>query len=107
MSKVDKVSLDLYRNECAEAIEKSKQDYLSNPGAKLAKNCTGQKTYWKRVNNLLNKFKVPRIPPLLIGNKFGISYKEKAVLFNNLFVAQCQPFRNTSVLPQFYLLTGF
>ena len=52
---VDKVSLDLYINECAEAIEKSKQDYLSNLGAKLADNCTGQKTYWKIVNNLLSK----------------------------------------------------
>ena len=67
---VDKVSLDLYGNECAEAIEKFKQDYLSNLGAKFADNCTGQKTYWKLVNNLLNKCKVPRIPPLLIADKF-------------------------------------
>ena len=42
---VDKVSLDLYRKECAEAIEKSKQNYLSKLGAKLADNSTGQKTY--------------------------------------------------------------
>ena len=46
---VDKVSLYL---ECAEAIDKSKQDYLSKLGAKLADNSTGQKTYWKIVNNL-------------------------------------------------------
>ena len=97
---VDKVSLDLYRNECKEAVE---QNYL----AKLcADNCTGQKTYWKIVNNLLNKCKVPRIPPLLIADKFVTSCKEKAVLFNNFFVAQCQPFRNTSALPNFYFLTA-
>ena len=78
---VDKVSLDLYRKECAEEIEKSKQNYLSKLGAKLADNSTGQKTYWKIVNNLLNKCKVPRIPPLLIADKFIISCKEKAVLF--------------------------
>ena len=52
---VDKVSLDLYGKECAEAIEKSKQNYLSKLGAKLADSRTGQKTYWKIVNNLLNK----------------------------------------------------
>ena len=38
-------------------------------------------------------------------DKFIISCKEKAVLFNNFFVAQCQPFRNTSVLPNFHFLT--
>ena len=102
---VDKVSLGLYRKECAEAIEKSKQNYLSKLGAKLADNSTGQKTYWKIVNNLLNKCKVPRIPPLLTADKFIINCKEKAVIFNNFFVAQCQPFRNTSVLPNFHFLT--
>ena len=102
---VDKVPLDLYRNECAEAIEKSKQNYLAKLSAKLADNCTGQETYWKIVNNLLNKCKVPRISHLIIADKFVTSCKEKAVLFNNLFVAQYQPSRNTSVLPNFYFLT--
>ena len=37
---VEKVSLDLYRNECAEAIRNSKQNYLAKLGAKLADNCT-------------------------------------------------------------------
>ena len=75
---VNKVALDLYRNECAEAIEKSKQNYLAKLGAKLADNSTGQKTYWKIViNNLLNKCKVPRISPLLIADKFVISCKER------------------------------
>ena len=54
---------------------------------------------------MLNKCKVPCIPPLLIADKFVTSCKEKAVPFNNLFVAQCQPFRNTSVLPNFCFLT--
>ena len=99
---VDRVSLDLYRNECVEAIGKSKQNYLAKLGAKLADNCTGQKTYWKIVNKLLNKCKVPRIPLPLIADRFVTSCKLKAVLFNNFFVAQCQPLRNTSVLPNFY-----
>ena len=49
--------------------------------------------------------KIPRIPPLLISDKFVTSCKEKASLFNNFFVAQCQPIPNASVLPNFHLLT--
>ena len=71
----------------------------------MANNRTGQKSYWKIVNNLLNKCKIPRIPPLLISDKFVTSCKEKASLFNNFFVAQCQPIPNASVLPNFHLLT--
>ena len=102
----DKVPLDLYRKECAEAIEKSKQNYLFKLCCKLADNCTGQKAYWKIVNNLLNKCKIPRIPPLLVADKFITDCKKKAALFNDFFVAQCQPFQNASVLPNFFLLTA-
>ena len=101
----DKISLDLHRKECAEAIEKSKQNYLSKLGKKLTDQSTGQKTYWKIINKLLNKCKTPRIPPLLIDDKFIISCEEKATLFNNFFVDQCHPFQNTSVLPNLNLLT--
>ena len=58
----------------------------------------------KILNNLLNKSKLPRIPPLFIADKFVT--KERAVLFNTFFVAQCQAFRNTSVLPNLYFLTS-
>ena len=101
-----KIALDLFRKECAETIEKSKQNYLLNLGSKLADNCTGQKSYWKIVNNLLNKCKIPRIPPLLVTEKFITSSKEKATIFNNFFVAQYQPFQNASKLPDFFLLTA-
>ena len=95
----DKIILDLYRNECAKAIEMSKQNYLRDLGGKLADKYTGQKTYWKIVNNLLNNCKVPRIPPLLVDNKFIMDCNEKSSLFNNYFVSQCQPFESTSMLP--------
>ena len=85
---IDKVSLDIHREKCAESIERSKQNYFLNLGRKLSNNRTGQKSYWKIVNNLLNKCKIPRIPPLLISDKFVTSCKEKATLFNNFFVAQ-------------------
>ena len=95
---IDKVPLDVYRKECAVAIEKSKQDYLCKLDNKLSDNCIGQKTYWKILYSLLNKCKIPRIPPLLIDNKFVTSCKEKVTFFNNLFLAQRQAFVNTSKL---------
>ena len=55
---------------------------------------------------MLNKCKAPRIPPLLIADKFVTSCKEKAFYFNNFFVAQCQPFRNNSTLPDTNYLTN-
>ena len=95
----DKLALEVYRSECAKAIEKSKQNHLYDLGNKLANKCTGQKTYWKIINNFLNKSKIPRIPPLLVDNNFVINCKKKAYLFNNYFVAQCQPFISNSLLP--------
>ena len=96
---VDRISLDLHRKECNDAIEKSKNNYLLNLGNKMADKNIGQKAYWKIVNNLLNKCKAPRIPPLLIAAKIVSSCKEKASHFNNFFTSQCQPFINTSTLP--------
>ena len=81
------------------------QNYLLKLGTRLADKNTGQKTYWKIVNNLLDKCKIPRIPPLLVADKFVTICKEKATLFNNYFVAQCQPFQNISKLPEPNLLT--
>ena len=102
---VDRVQLDIYRKQCTETIEKSKQNYLRILGDKLADKYTGQKTYWKIVNNMLSKGKAPRIPPLLDKNKFVTDCKEKATLFNDYFVEQCQPFNNASVLPDFNSLS--
>ena len=78
---IDKIVLESSREECSEAINKSKERYLLNLGSKLCDNRTGQKSYWKIVNNLLNKCKIPRIPPLLIADKFITCCKEKATFF--------------------------
>ena len=71
----------------------------------MADSRTGQKSYWKIVNKLLNKCKVPRIPPLLIDNQFVLCCKEKATIFNDFFVEQCKPFETASLLPTFHFLT--
>ena len=102
----DKVRVDTFRNECFLAINKSKHNYLNNLDNKLTDNSTGQKTYWKIVNSLMNKCKIPRIPPLLVADKFIINCKEKANIFNEYFLLQCKPISNGSTLPFFQPLTN-
>ena len=102
----DKIILDRFRNECFNAITNAKEKYLRHLGDKLADPTTGQKTYWKILNKFLNKCKVPRIPPLIVNDKFIIDYKEKASLFNTFFASQCTPLLNDSELPNLIFLTN-
>ena len=102
----DKIILDRLRNECFLAITNAKEKYLRNLGEKLADPTTGQKTYWKILNKFLNKCKIPRIPPLLVDDKFIIDYKEKASLFNTFFASQCTPLLNDSELPPLIFRTN-
>ena len=79
-------------------IQKSKTKYLENLGDKLANQDTCQKTYWKIINRVMNKYKSPKIPPLLINNIFVLNAKEKANEFIKYFSAQCTPLVNDSSL---------
>ena len=54
----------------------------------------------------MNKCKTSRIPPLLVGDKFISSCKEKATLFNEYFLLQCKPIPNSSTLPVFSYITN-
>ena len=65
---------------------------VNNPG-------TSQKSYWKIINRMMNKCGAPKIPPLLINNRFILDCREKAKLFNDFFSRQCKPIINSSVLP--------
>ena len=60
----DKITLRRLRSECSEAIKNAREEHLRSLGEKLANPATGQKAYWKILNKLVNKCKVPRIPPL-------------------------------------------
>ena len=66
----EKVRFDNFRKECQEAVEIAKLTYLTNMGNKLNNPNTSQKTYWKIINKVMNKCKVPKIPPLLVNNFF-------------------------------------
>ena len=80
-------------------LKRSNKPYISNMGNKLINLKTSEKSYWIILNKIMSKCKVPKIPPLLVNNKFILNCREKATLFNQLFSRQCSRVRNNSILP--------
>ena len=101
----DKIRVENFRSNCMNAIKEAKENYLKNVGSQLADKNTTQKTYWKVLNRVMNKCKIPKIPPLLVNSKFIVNCKEKATAFNDYFSKQCKPNVNDSVLPNFRAFT--
>ena len=97
----DKIMVDKQRDDCYQAVKISKENYLKSLGNKLIDKKTGPKSYWKIINNILSKCKIPRIPPLLVAEKIITDCKEKVKLFNDYFLL-CKNLYNNSVLPDFY-----
>ena len=104
-SEEDKVDVDRLRDECFEAIKTSDENYLMSLGTKLIDKKSGVKAYWKIINNLLNKCKIPRIPPLLVEDIIITDVKEKVKLFKDFFLIQCKTIANASTLPVFIPFT--
>ena len=92
--------------ECQEAVESAKLIYLTNLGNRLNNPNTHQKSYWKIINNVMNKCKAPKIPLLLVNNLFILSCREKAKLFTDIFSRQCKLVINDSILPNISYLTN-
>ena len=67
---------------------------------------TTSKTYWSIINRILNKKKIPNIPPLLVNNKLVSDFHKKAKLFNRHFAEQCILVQNASTLPVFNFKTN-
>ena len=93
----DKIMVVGQRDDCYQAIKISKDNYLKSLGDKLINKTTGPKTYWKVINNLLNKCKIPRISPLLVAEKIITDCKENVKLFNAYFLLQRKPIYITIV----------
>ena len=51
-------------SEGSKLIEDAKRNYLLKAGNTLANPGTSRKTYWSLINTVLNKAKIPIIPPL-------------------------------------------
>lgn len=45
---------------------------------------------WSMLKTMVNRRRVPLIPPIQIGQKFIINYTEKSRAFNNYFAKQCR-----------------
>ena len=87
-------------------MENAKLSYLTNLGNKVNDPNTSQKTYWKIINNVMNKCRAPKLPPILVNNLFILISKVKARYFNDFFSNQCTPIINNSVLPALSFLTN-
>ena len=53
------------------------------------------------INTILNKAKIPMIPPLLENGLFITDFTEKAQIFNGYFILQCTTIDTGSEIPQF------
>ena len=98
----DEVRLDAFRSECQQAVGTAKLSYLTNLGNKVNDPNTSQKTYWKIINRVMNKC---RVPPILVNNLFILNWKESARHFNEFFSHKCKHIINSSILPSRNLLT--
>ena len=52
------------------------------------------------INTVLNKAKIPMIPPLLENGLFVTDFAEKAQIFNDYFILQCTTIDTGSEIPQ-------
>ena len=81
-------------------IEGAKRNYLRKTGQTLANPGTSNKTYWTLINTVLNKAKIPIIPPLSENGLFITDFTEKTQLFNDHFILQCTTIDTGSEIPQ-------
>ena len=68
-------------SEGSKSIEDAKRNYLLKAGQTLAYPRTSSKNYWTLINTVLNKVKIPIIPPLLENGLFVTDFAEKAQIF--------------------------
>ena len=95
----DFVFIESLVNEINELISNAKNLYYVNLAKKLNNPLLQAKTYWSILKTIYNDKKIPLIPLLLIDDKFVTDIQAKANIFNMLFVDQCTPLKNNSVLP--------
>ena len=80
-------------------VEDAKHKYVTNVGRTLSDPSTGTKKYWSMINKILNKAKIPEIPPLMEDDIFVIDFASKAQIFNEYFILQCTTLDTGSEVP--------
>ena len=79
------------QSKTKEAIEQAKSRYIDNLSKKMCDPSSGRKAFWTAYKCLSNKKKITDIPPLFENDKYISNFKDKTIIFNNYFAAQCQP----------------
>ena len=87
-------------SEGARLIEEAKRNYFLKAGKTFASPWTSSKTYRTLINTVLNKVKIPMIPPLYENELFVTDFAEKAQIFNEYFILQCTTINTGSDIPQ-------
>ena len=87
-------------SEGSRLIDDAKRNYFLKAGKTLTSPGTSSKTYWSLINTVLNKAKIPVIPPLLENGLFITDFTEKAQLFNDYFTLQCTTIDTGSEIPR-------
>ena len=85
--------------DLTEAIISSKNVCYERLANKLKDPNISSKTYWSIIKTLVSGKKVAVIPPILVNKKLVTNLKDKANIFNDFFIKQCQPIPNNSTLP--------
>ena len=69
-------------NRRIRVVTNAKSSYFTNLCKRLNDPLTGPKTYWSILKRLMNKVKIPTVPPLLVNDIFVTDFIEKAGIFN-------------------------
>ena len=70
-------------------FEDTKARYLEKVGKTVEHPATGIKIYWSLLEIVLNKTRVPNIPPLLENDKFILDFAANDKIFNENCAKQC------------------
>ena len=85
-------------SQSSKLIEDAKARYLEKVSKTLGHPATGLKTYWSLLKSVLNKARVPNIPPPLENDKFILDFTAKAEIFNDHFAKQCSTIDSGSLI---------
>jgi len=102
----DRVKLEAFRSECKEAVDLAKKNHISKLGNKLNDPLTPSKSYWKIIHRVMNRARLPVIPPILVDNILVLNCIDKCKHFALFFSNQCKLNVNSSILPPLNFLTN-
>ena len=82
------VNIENMITQSSKIIEEAKRQYYTKIGKSSQILKHGKKRYWSLINKILNKAKIPVIPPLLENDVFVLAFESKAQISNDYFVLQ-------------------